>query len=191
MTTTRPRTDAARNWQRIVEVGREHVDAGRAIQLNEIARAASVGVATVYRHFPGPGALMETLAQPGMADLIERGERAMTGQDPAGALEEFLLDALQAQAADPALAQVFAASQHDLPATTQSAQRLVGLLGELLSRAHGIGEVDPDVTLADLVPLVCGVVHAATLRTTDTADRAAAVRLYLAVVMQGLRPVTS
>lgn len=190
MTTTRPRKDAARNWQRIVEVGREHVDAGRTLQLNEIARAASVGVATVYRHFPNTEALLETLAEPGLATLLETGEHALTRLDPAGALEDFLLAALQAQAADPALAHLFAARQLELLATREGAQRLRVLLGELLSRAQAIGEVDPDATVTELVPLLCGIVHAAALRTPDRTDRAAAVRRYLGVALRGLRPTT-
>ncbi|BCJ55955.1 hypothetical protein Asp14428_74300 [Actinoplanes sp. NBRC 14428] len=52
MTTAPLRKDAARNWQRIVEVGRRLIDQQVPIQLNEVARAASLGVATVYRHFP-------------------------------------------------------------------------------------------------------------------------------------------
>lgn len=190
MTTTRPRRDAARNRQRIVEIGREQVDAGLPLQLNEIARVASVGVATVYRHFPSPEALMESLAQPGLSGLLETGEHALTDRDPAGALEEYLLSALEAQAADPALAHVFAASQLELPASREKVQRLRELLGELLSRAHAIGEVDQDVTLTDLVPLLCGIVHAAALRTSDRRDRVAAVRRYLRVALRGLRPTT-
>ena len=188
MTTTRPRKDAVRNWQRIVEVGREHVDAGRPLQLNEIARVASVGVATVYRHFPSPEALMEALAQPGLAELLDLGEHALYGREPAGALEEFLVGALRAQAGDPALAHVFAASQHEQAATRGDMERLRALLGDLLDRAHAIGEVDPDVTVADLVPLVCGIVHAAALRAEDKAGRAAVARRYLGVALRGLRP---
>ena len=56
MTTAPLRKDAARNWQRIVDVGRRLVDDGVSLQLNEVAQLAGVGVATVYRHFPAPEA---------------------------------------------------------------------------------------------------------------------------------------
>ncbi len=191
MTTTPLRKDSARNWERIVEAGRRHVDAGRPLQLNDVARAASVGVATVYRHFPSTEALMETLAAPGLAALVQQGDRLLTGGGGT-ALGDFLLAALQAQVDDPAVARVFAASQHALPATSEVVRHLVELFGRLLAEARSAGAIDPQVTQDDLVPLVCGVAYAAAMRTTGgAADRAATVRRYLTVLMNGLRPAGS
>ena len=41
------------------------MDDGVPLQLNDVAWLAGVGVATVYRHFPTPEALLETVAAPG------------------------------------------------------------------------------------------------------------------------------
>src|SRR3954462_12559974 len=96
MTTAPQRKDAARNRNRIVEVGRRLVDAGTPIQLNDVARAATVGVATVYRHFPTPKALLETLATAGLEALVAHAERALATEDPWPALRDFLYAGLDA-----------------------------------------------------------------------------------------------
>ncbi|MFD9068694.1 TetR/AcrR family transcriptional regulator, partial [Streptomyces lasiicapitis] len=57
--TTRPRADALRNRERIVTAAREmFVEQGPEAPLDEIARRAGVGNATVYRHFPDRGELV-------------------------------------------------------------------------------------------------------------------------------------
>ncbi|MFE7121342.1 TetR/AcrR family transcriptional regulator, partial [Streptomyces sp. NPDC057654] len=70
MTTAPLRKDAARNWERIVTTARALVDQGTPLQLNDVAHRAGLGVATVYRHFPTPEALLETVAAPCLEDLV-------------------------------------------------------------------------------------------------------------------------
>ncbi|MET7397141.1 TetR/AcrR family transcriptional regulator [Dactylosporangium sp. NPDC005572] len=188
MTTAPLRKDAARNWQRIVEVGRRLVDGGTPIQLNDVARTASVGVATVYRHFPTPEALLETLATPGLETLVSRAERALSDDDPWTALRDFLFAAIHAQITDATLSPVFATPVNVLPHTTELKQRLAGLFGQLIGRAHAASTVDPAITQADIVPLMCGVAFAANVHpAANIEDRAATARRYLTVILEGLR----
>ncbi|KUL28608.1 TetR/AcrR family transcriptional regulator [Actinoplanes awajinensis] len=188
MTTAPLRKDAARNWHRIVEVGRRLVDEGTPIQLNEVARIAVVGVATVYRHFPTPEALLETVAAPGLAALAGHADRALAADDAWTALRDFLFAAVDAQVGDPALSPVFAAPGDALPGTTAVKQRLTAAFGELLGRAHTSGAADPGVTTADMVPLMCGVMFAAQVHpAADGEERAATARRYLTVLLEGLR----
>ncbi|WP_461001324.1 TetR/AcrR family transcriptional regulator [Streptomonospora sediminis] len=182
------RKDAARNRNRIVEAARHHVDEGTPIQLNDVARAASVGVATVYRHFPTSEALLETVAADSLEALAAHAERALSSGDAWTALRDFLSTATDTLITDAALSPVFAAPTDELPHTTELKQRLTALFGRLLDRAHAAGAADPSVTRADMVPLMCGVVYAATVHPAATAqDRAATARRYLAVVLDGLR----
>lgn len=186
MTTAPLRKDAARNWQRIVEIGRQLVDEGTPIQLNDVAKSAAVGVATVYRHFPTPEALLETIATPGMEALAAHAERALAGDDPWVALRDFLLASVDAQVGDPALPPVFAAPVNVLPHIAELKQRLTDMFGRMLDRAHDAGVADPSVTKADMLPLMCGVMFAVNVHG-DGVDRAATARRYLSVLLEGLR----
>ena len=174
VTTVPLRKDAARNWHRIVEVGRRHLDENVPIQLNDVARVASVGVATVYRHFPTPDALVETVALPGLEALADHAERAMTRDDPWAALRDFLYAAVDAQISDASLPLVFAAPENALPRTAELKQQLYVRFGDFLGRAQSAGVADPSLTPADIAPLLCGVTYAAGMRPAGTVGERAA-----------------
>jgi AcrR family transcriptional regulator len=187
MTTAPLRKDAARNWQRIVEVGRELADDGVPLQLNDVARVAGVGVATVYRHFPTPEALLETVATPGLEALAAHGERALTDPDPWQALAGFLFAAIDAMLTDASIPPVTAAPDNALPRTTELKARLQTLGGQLLARARAAGTVRHDMTQADLIPLMCGVAYAAKAHASGHEPAPATARRYLAMMLDGLR----
>ena len=188
MSTAPLRKDAARNWHRIVEVGRRLVDEDTPFQLNDVARAASVGVATVYRHFPTPQALMETLAGPGLEALERHATRALADPDAWSALRDFLYAAIDAQMTDASLARVVASPEHALPPTTRLMRHLNELFGRIVDRARAAGVLNPAVTAADMAPLMCGVTFAARVHSAGRAEaRAATARRYLGVLLDGLR----
>jgi AcrR family transcriptional regulator len=56
----KPRTDAQRNRERILEVAKEaFARSGTNASLDDIAKDAGVGAGTPYRHFPRRDALIE------------------------------------------------------------------------------------------------------------------------------------
>ena len=58
----KPRTDALRNRERILEVAKEAFTShGADASLEEIAKQAGVGAGTLYRHFPTRDALIEAV----------------------------------------------------------------------------------------------------------------------------------
>ncbi|WP_033342080.1 TetR/AcrR family transcriptional regulator [Catenuloplanes japonicus] len=183
------RKDAARNWQLIVDTGRRFVDEGTPMQLNEVARAASVGVATVYRHFPTAEALLETVATPSLEALVARAERAVEDDDTWRAFSGHLVAMLDAQLDDASLRPALAAGTHVLPHTSELLARLHTLSGRLLARAHEAGAVRREVTQADMLPLMCGVIYAVDVHPSGE-DRRAVSHRYLNIMLNGLRTVT-
>ena len=60
--TRKPRTDAQRNRERILEVAKqEFTRSGTNASLDDIVREAGVGAGTLYRHFPTREALIEAV----------------------------------------------------------------------------------------------------------------------------------
>ncbi|GAB7046819.1 TetR/AcrR family transcriptional regulator [Catenuloplanes indicus] len=180
------RKDAARNWQLIVDTGRRFVDEGIPVQLNEVARAASVGVATVYRHFPTPEALLETIATPRLEELVAHAERAAVAKDAGDALAGLMIAMLDAQLDDASVQPALASVAYALPRTAELRARLDTLSGRLLDRARDAGQVRPDVTQADLLPLMCGVIFAVRVHP-GAADRRTVTHRYLDVMLHGLQ----
>jgi Bacterial regulatory proteins, tetR family len=61
----KPRTDAQRNRERILEVAKEaFTRSGANTSLDNIAKQAGVGAGTLYRHFPTRDALLEASIAP-------------------------------------------------------------------------------------------------------------------------------
>src|ERR1700691_6010011 len=58
----KPRTDAQRNRERILEVAKQaFTRSGANASLDDIAKEAAVGAGTLYRHFPTRDALIEAV----------------------------------------------------------------------------------------------------------------------------------
>ncbi|MBB4688885.1 TetR/AcrR family transcriptional regulator [Amycolatopsis jiangsuensis] len=188
MTSPPLRKDAARNWKRIVETARHYLDEGRPLQLNDVARTASIGVATVYRHFPTPEALLETVAAPAFEALAEHAEQTLADPDPWQALRGFLAAGIEAQLTDASVSPVFTSPTDTLERTTELKQRVTGLFGQLLDRVHAAGTIDPEFSQADLVSLMCGVAHAVHVHTALAGAEPVAVgRRYLDLLLTGLQ----
>ena len=62
MAPRKPRTDAQRNRERILDVAKEaFTRSGADASLDDIAKEAGVGAGTLYRHFPTRDALVESV----------------------------------------------------------------------------------------------------------------------------------
>jgi AcrR family transcriptional regulator len=180
------RKDAARNWQHIVDTARQFVDDGTPLRLNDVARAASIGVATVYRHFPTPEALLETVARPALERLVAAADRALAQDDAWEAFAGYLAAGIDVQLEDPSVQPVYAAAGHALPETTELVNRLNTTSGQLLDRVRAEGVVSADLTPEDMVRLMCGVMFAGSVHAS-AGERPALTRRYLGTVLDGIR----
>src|ERR1700753_4493274 len=98
------RRDAERNRQRILTAAlRVFTERGLDATLDEIARAAGVGVGTVYRRFPDKESLVTELFRERMDALVTVAETACNAADPWQGLVSYLEFAAAAMAGDQGL----------------------------------------------------------------------------------------
>lgn len=166
------RVDAARNLDRIVDAaGRAFEDAGPGVTLDEVARRAGVGVATVYRRFGGrAGLVREVLVRAfrdGMATVEQTG-------DPWADLAGVVTAAVDAFAAHP-VALGLARSAIDV-ATVQA---YLAALDAPLQRARAAGVVRGELTARDVAAVVVMALAVA---------QHGSGRRYLALLLDALRP---
>ncbi|MEV5848844.1 TetR/AcrR family transcriptional regulator [Streptomyces sp. NPDC048179] len=148
----RPRADALRNRERIVTAAREmFTEFGPDVPLDEIARRAGVGNATLYRNFPDRDALVREVVCSVMDRTSEAAELALaeTG-DAFEALERFVHASADERisALCPMVASTFDENHPDLEAARERCERLIG---QLMDRAKASGRLRPDVGVGDVM----------------------------------------
>lgn len=150
----RPRADALRNRERIVAAARElFVEYGSEAPLDEIARRAGIGNATLYRHFPDRAALIHDVVLSVMVRVAECAERiaaedlAAEHSDPFAALRDFVHAAADERigALCPMLSDAFGRACPELEAERV---RLEGAVEGLMERARNAGRLRTDVAAA-------------------------------------------
>ena len=88
----KPRADAQRNRERIVEVAKEaFTRAGANASLDDIARQAGVGPGTLYRHFPTRGMLLEAVYRTEVEKLAAAARTFSETLPPIEALRAWML----------------------------------------------------------------------------------------------------
>lgn len=148
----RPRADALRNRERIVTAAREmFVEFGPEVPLDEIARRAGVGNATLYRHFADREILIHEVVLSVLARTTERAmEAAAEEADAFEALRRFTHAAADERigALCPLLSGSLAPHYPDLNAERE---RLEEAVESLFRRAHEAGSLRADVGVGDLL----------------------------------------
>ncbi|MEV0186409.1 TetR/AcrR family transcriptional regulator [Streptomyces sp. NPDC050625] len=182
----RPRADALRNRERIVTAAREmFVEHGPDAPLDEIARRAGVGNATVYRNFPDRDALVREVVCSVMDRTVRAAEQALaeTG-DAFEALERFVHVSADERitALCPMISSTFDEHHPDLEAARERVERIVG---ELMDRAKGAGLLRPDVGVGDLLVAVAQLSRPPAGTGCLSADRF--VHRHLQLFLDGLR----
>jgi AcrR family transcriptional regulator len=88
----KPRADAERNRERILEVAKEAFTRdGAAASLDDIARRSGVGNATLYRHFPTRDNLIEAVYRSEVEKLAAAEQRFAATMPPLEALRSWML----------------------------------------------------------------------------------------------------
>ena len=179
------RADALRNREALVAVARAAFSADtQAVPLEDIARAAGVGIGTLYRHFPTREALVEVVYSTELDEVVSSASTLLSNLAPEPALRAFMgryaefsvvkrgiMDTLRAEWASGRIA---------TPATRE---RISGAIGQILTAGAADGTLRSDVTADDVTTMILGVV----LATGPTASLSQMKRL-LDVLVDGLLP---
>ena len=174
------RKDAARNRTRIIEAARDLAAQGEPLALNAVARAADVGVGTVYRHFTTVEELEETLVWERFDDLAEILESA----DPAQ-LERVLGAIFTLLAEDALFEKVTSRTEPALEQTAALLTALIDRLATLLNRTRADGALRDEIDATGVLLLVCGLAHA--VRNAGLTADSPQAQLLFRVVLDGLR----
>src|SRR4051795_373290 len=151
------RADARRNREAVVAAAKKlFADEGLDAQMPDVAKAAKVGVGTVYRHFPTKEDLIAALAAERFERLAEKAREGMEADDPWQGFCDFIRFSAQIQADDRGLCEVMGSR----PEVMEGAARAAGLpdlCGQLVKRAQRSGELRRDLTWEDIPMIACGL----------------------------------
>ena len=181
----KPRSDAQRNRERILEVAKQvFTHHGADASMDEIAKRAKIGPGTLYRHFPTRDELLATVYITEVEKLAAAQKRLSAELSPIKALRAWLLifidyiatkkiivPALNAMAGGPS--RVF----------QQSMQVMEEAANALASRAVASGDLRPDADLGDWMRAIYGL---STVGSAD--DWPAKARKFVDILLQGARP---
>lgn len=169
------RADAARNRARIVAAARElFAERGLDVPMEEIARHAGVGVATLYRRFPTRADLISAAFECTMAAYADAAATALADPDPWHGFCRYLERVCEMQAVDRGFADVLTLTFPMAKHLEADRARAYHAFTELITRAKDAGKLRADFVPEDLVMLLmatAGVIDATGTAAPDTYRR--------------------
>ena len=179
------RSDAQRNYDRIVEVAREVFrEQGYDASLDEIAKRAGVGPGTLYRHFPKRENLLDAIMQSWVDRVNEAVDKVLAHEGPPRELLvawfESYVELISLHKGGPAkITQAMGDAKSPIVTKCQTLTAATNRIVERLEAEHALREHVEAVQMARLVGGVATVADNANL------DQAA-VRPLLEVIADGM-----
>jgi AcrR family transcriptional regulator len=182
----KPRADAQRNRERILEVAKEaFARSGANTSLDDIAKQAGVGPGTLYRHFPTRDELLAAVYQTEVERLAAAERKFTETMPPTEALRAWMLLFVDYIAAK----QIIAPALNTLVGGPSklfegSRSQIQGAIDALVHRAIKSGEIRKDLVPFDLLRALIGVSHVA-----SGPDWQQSARRLVDILITGSRPV--
>ena len=181
----KPRADAQRNRERILEVAKEaFTKSGANVSLDDVAKQAGVGAGTLYRHFPTRDALLEAVYRSEVAKLAAAQQEFSRTMPPIEALRAWMLLFVDYVAAKqiiaPALNSMVGGPSKVFQAT---GEQVKAAIEALVKRAIESGDVRPDLEPFDLLRALVGVSYVAA-----EADWKKSAKRLVEILILGSRP---
>lgn len=184
-TARKPRADARRNRERILEVAKQvFTRRGAEASMDEIAKRARIGPGTLYRHFPTRDDLLATVYISEVEKLAEAQKKFSAELPPVEALRAWMLVFIDYIAAKKIIAPALNAMAGGPSRVFQQTNRLMEeAANALASRAVASGDLRQDVDPMDMLRAIYGVSSAG-----STDDWPAKARRFVDILIQGSRP---
>jgi AcrR family transcriptional regulator len=183
------RADARRNREAVLKAAKElFAEQGVDAQMPDIAKAAKVGVGTVYRHFPTKDDLIEALVAARFERIREFGEQALVKaeEQPWEAFRGYMQRSVELQANDRALSEVMC-SQPDMMEAHAISSGVWELSEKLLGLAQRSGDLRKDAVVEDVPMIICGLGHVTQAALAGEMAPGMSWERFLAIVLDGLR----
>lgn len=187
---TRLRADARRNRDQIVAAARKiFADHGPDVPMEEIARAAAVGVGTLYRRFPDRESLIREIARENFDRMLSQARAAFEEEPTAWeALVRILRDSreLQLSVQLAMLSPMAHAVLRDDPKTEEFRAGLLQTMGDVVKAGQAEGSLRTDIDTGDVAILAAMLLRRVPKgRFTAIADLA--TDRCTAIMLDGLR----
>jgi len=181
------RADARRNYERLLrEAAAAFAERGADdVSLEEIARRSSVGIGTLYRHFPTRQALLEAVYRDQVETLARQADELVSSDSPGEALHEWLRGlmafGITKRSMNKALLETLGKESELL---TSAGAIMRQCTTQLLVRAQEAGAARGDVQGTDVLRLVHGMMLACDYSPGDPDQP----ERMLSMVLAGLMP---
>ncbi len=150
------RADALRNRARVVEAaGAVFAEHGPEAGVDEVALAAGVGKATIYRSFPSKDHLVSAAIVAQIDAFVARAEAALGSDDAWAAFEDLMVAAAEAKAARVLGGLV--AAPVEVPELPEARERMRVALQAVLDRAKAQGSARGDADASEVSTLFAGL----------------------------------
>jgi AcrR family transcriptional regulator len=181
----KPRADAERNRERILEVAKDAFSRhGANASLDDIAKQAGVGPGTLYRHFPTREELLRSVYRTELEKLAAAEQKFAQTMPPLEALRAWLLLFVDAIAAKHLIAPALNTLLGDPKKVFESSYaKMHEAIRSLVKRAVESGDIRKDVDPSDLLHALVGVSNV----STSPDWKLSAMRL-VEILIAGSRP---
>jgi AcrR family transcriptional regulator len=180
------RADAQRNFERVLGAAEElFAERGSDVSMDQVARRAGVGHATVFRRFPSKEALVAAVIVRRIHQVGELAAAALEQGDAAEGFERFAWQVAELKAHDRALFEGLAGPCAELSEVVEAHTEVLDTVRRLVVAAQEAGAVRADVD-PDEVPLILASTLTGALQMSPPGSEL--WRRHLAVVLDGLRP---
>ncbi|MGE0830737.1 MAG: TetR/AcrR family transcriptional regulator [Hyphomonadaceae bacterium] len=161
----KPRADSERNRRLLLETAKAaFAQKGAEVSLDEIARAAGVGIGTLYRHFPTREALLQDVYRDETERLFASAEKLAETLPPVEALRKWMRHFLQYFATKQMVLEALTAMVGpDAKLHGASGAQVEGAITLLVRNAEKSGALKFDIAPLDLLRAVIGVSTAGAL----------------------------